>query len=364
MTTDFLARGQDQIVGDRYRLGRVLHYSADGALYETEFGEHATPAVIRIHRGGTREADRLLAEWRNAAGLDHPNLIGVFSVGSSMLEDVPVIYVVMERADESLAGVLADRTLSEEDVRQLLTPTLSALTYLHNNGFAHAGLKPSSILATGEVLKLSIDSVTQTRHGGEPADDMWALGIVIVQALTREYPKLASGWGSYILRGVSEPFSDIVRHCLDSDPNRRWTPEEVAYRLEPDYKASGPVREVESVNEEMPDPVAAPLSPAAEQTYAAPVAKERRNEAYSNQAGRSQYNTEYDADDVKPAFNRTWLYVGIAVLTLIAIAVGFARNWGFEFGSAPPPSAVPHADAQLHRRPTLQVRRLAPPLQP
>ncbi len=84
----------------------------------------------------------------------------------------------------------------------------------------------------GDSLKLSSDAIARVGEGGAPAEDMRALGVVLVQALTQEQPKIEDDAGPYILREASQLFTDIVRHCLDGDPDKRWTVDQVQARLD------------------------------------------------------------------------------------------------------------------------------------
>jgi serine/threonine protein kinase len=294
MTNDFLTRSRDQIIEGTYRLGAVLHHSSTGAVYQTEFGDDARLAAIKIRRADTPDSEALLTRWRNAIELSHPNLLRVYAAGSSVLNGIPVIYVVMERAEESLAGVLAERPLSEAETHEMLAPTLAALRYLHKKGYAHTNLRPSNILAIGDLLKLSSDSAA--RNAGSPADDMRALGAVIVEALTQEPPKMEEDGSPYILRAASEPFTDIVRHCLDPDPARRWTADQVAARL--NWGANAAV-ETAAPRDEKTVRSASPLS------YAS------RDEGEDRQENR---------------FGRKWIYAGFAALVLIVLLFGLLRR--------------------------------------
>lgn len=236
MSNNFPARGRNetiehQTVEGTWRLGAVLHHSATGVVYETECGDDAHPAVIKTRRLETGSAP-FARQWSRGIELVHPNLLRVYASGHSVVDGIPVSYVVMERAEESLACVLTERALSESETRQMLTDVLAALRYLHRNCYAHSNLKPSNILAVGDLVKLSGDDVTPVGEGGTPADDMWALGTVIVEALTQEPPKSEADSGPYILREASQPFTDIVRHCLDPDPEKRWTVDQVQASLD------------------------------------------------------------------------------------------------------------------------------------
>jgi len=315
MTTDLLSSYQDEAVGGIYRLGKLVHASGGSAVYETEYGEAAQPALIELRQGGTPQAERRLALWRQALDLSHPHLLRLYAADGATLDGVPVIYLVLERADESLAGVLAERTLSEEEAREMLEPTLSALNYLHKSGYAHAALGPTTILAAGEVLKLATSGLERVDEGGRPADDMWALAAVLVEALTGNRPMLEEDSGPYILLEASEPVSGIVRHCLDPDPETRWTSEQARAHLHPSavpipVPAQEPVREFQEERK----PVARVVSSA-------------------------------------PPLNRKtgsnkWMYGAAAALVLVAAVVGVKRNFN-RVPSAVPAPTVTNAPAQV-----------------
>jgi serine/threonine protein kinase len=305
MTTDLLVRSQDQLVA--YRLGGLVHRSEAGSVYETEFrqGERLLPAVVRICQGGTPQADRLLAQWRSAIELRHPNLLSLYAAGDSVLDGVPVVYVVMERADESLDGVLPERALSEAETRELLLPAVAALSYLHKSGYSHSALKASNILAVEEQVKLSSDSIERSGGEASPAEDMWALGMIVVQSFTQELPRMGDGQRPDVLRRVSGPFVEIVRHCLDPNPATRWTADQVAARLDG--------RE---------EPVISPrVAPAVAQA-------------------KTSYRRPADVEDYsRVRQNRVWLYGALGVIVLLALVIMFGRNK--DTGPAPVTSLRP-----------------------
>jgi tRNA A-37 threonylcarbamoyl transferase component Bud32 len=217
MASEFLARNEE-IVDGTYRLGALIRRTVRSVVYETEFGEHALPAVIKIRETEGAEAETLIARLRQASELAHPNLLKIYAAGASVLNDVPIVYAVMERADLSLQEVVSERALTESETREMLVPTLEALRYLHKEGYAHSRLSASNVLASKDQLKLSSDSAIRA---GNMADDMRELGALIVLALTQQASNA----------DLQEPFGDIARHCLDPDPGRRWTVEQVQARL-------------------------------------------------------------------------------------------------------------------------------------
>lgn len=339
-----------------YRVGRVLHQSGTGAIHETEFGDSGERAVIKIRRGDTPEAEELVGRWLKAVDLEHPNLLRVYAAGSATLYDVPVIYAVMERADESLAGVLAERALSEHETREMVVPAIAALRHLHSHGYVHGALKPSNILACGDRLKLSMDGLKEIGGGASPVDDIWGLGEVIVEALTQKRPKIVPELGPYILRENSQAFTDIVRHCLDPDGYRRWNLDQVEARLNegrpavftPPPPAAKPVPVAEPPRAAPAPP--APVQPAA---FQPPEKKEEparvivlpvreagaRKEAAAPEgktAGRIPDAGPIAEEDVSERRTPRWIVPGLAAVVLVVALVAFFRMKP----SAPVPAAA------------------------
>lgn len=271
MANEFLARNEE-VVDGTYRLGPLIRRTVGSTVYETEFGrfngrlnEDALPTVIKIREVEPAAAEILALQLRNASELDHPNLLKIYATGSSVLNNASIVYVVMERADESLDRVVAERALTRSETREMLLPMLDALEYLHKKGYAHSHLKPSNVLAVNNQLKLSSDGVIRVDDGGSPAEDMRALGALITEVLTDGE--------------VPQPLTDIVRHCLDPDPNIRWSVEQVKSRL------------MAPALEAVPSPLRAPVET----------------------ASRSEWIPK-------------WIYAGLAALVLIVALAAMARK--------------------------------------
>jgi serine/threonine protein kinase len=257
--TELWNRCEGQAVSS-YLLGDYLGGSNSSAVYATGYGAEATPAAIKLIQADHSEWERQLAAWTTLTQLSHPRLIRLFDSGYSRIEGVPVLYVVMERADGSLSGVLPERPLTPVEAREMLTPALDALAYLHEHGFVHGGIKPSNIMAVGDEVKLSSDSITRLGELGSrrPSDecpapelwdgvpsqaaDVWGLGSTLVQALTQRPPDLNPGDSStaVIPSDMPEPFRDIARHCLRRDPRSRWSLSQITSRLRGPQLVKGP----------------------------------------------------------------------------------------------------------------------------
>src|SRR5581483_8309070 len=115
-----------------------------------------SPCAIKLVPSEEATAQIPLARWQQASKLSHPNLTKIHQWGRAKLNGGSYVYLAMEYAEEVLSSV--DRPLTPKEIRELLTPTVGALTYLHAQKFAHARVNPSNILSVDEVLKLSGDS--------------------------------------------------------------------------------------------------------------------------------------------------------------------------------------------------------------
>jgi hypothetical protein len=308
MANEFLTRN-DEIVDGLYRLGAVINRSIRSTVYKTEFGEDGLRAVIKIREYESPSSEELLEQWRNAMELAHPNLLKIYASGSSVLNGVPIVYVVMEQADESLKGVLGERALTGDETRELLVPAAAALHYLHKKGYAHSRLVASNVLAVQGDLKLSSDNAIRVNDSGSTAEDMKALGVLIVQALTQQIPHRDGQSDLDILRMAPDPLPDIVRHCLDPDSATRWTAEQVEAALE---GRTG-------------EPVPLTRKPPVERMPAVEVHPTVRPE-----------REDFDEAHPKTGIPK-WIYVGLAALILIVVLSTVMRKKN----SVVPAAAIP-----------------------
>jgi TonB family protein len=237
----------------RFPLLRWLGGSPGAGVFETEIGEPPRKAIIKLIPAEAEDAQTRLASWAAAANLSHPHLMQVHTHGQCVIEDLPVLYVVTEYADEVLAEILRERPLTTRETRELLAPALEALSYLHGKGLVHGRVRPSNIMAVGDSLKLSSDSVAAAENAANPlaeqtiydapeiaggkmgtAADIWSLGATLVEVLTK-YPPVsnrARPFEPLVPESTPEPFGSIARKCLRADPDRRITLDEIKTRLQ------------------------------------------------------------------------------------------------------------------------------------
>jgi TonB family protein len=241
------------VVDGKYELGQFVGSTEHSAVFVTESHQpEVGKAVIKLVPADAAEASGQLARWRQAAKLSHPNLIRILDMGRYELDGTPVLYVVMEGADENLASVVANRPIAADEARDILGPLVEALGYIHGKGFVHGHIKPANIMASEEQLKISSDGLCRIGDSGgslgkpspydspeaiggriSPAGDVWSLGMTLSEALTQRLPV----WERTNQGDPAPPstmpveFLEIARHCLRRDPQLRWSVADVATRI-------------------------------------------------------------------------------------------------------------------------------------
>jgi TonB family protein len=247
-------RWEGQIINGEFPLQSYLGGSNQSAVFLTQraAGE-PHKAAIKIIAADPLSSESQLIRWRQAAKLVHPNLIRIFEAGGCELEGTPLLYVVMEHAEEDLSQILPQRALAPAEVQEMLSPVLRALAYIHGNGLVHGHVKPSNIMATGDQVKVSSDTLAEPGEAGlresatgaydppeaergmlSAASDVWSLGMTLVEVLTQHLPvwDRAQQKPPALPAGIPEPFLEIAGHCLEVDPQQRCTVAEIAGRLE------------------------------------------------------------------------------------------------------------------------------------
>jgi TonB family protein len=250
---DHWKQWEGQVVNGKFPLSRFLGGSEhSGVFLVDKSAGRNLQAAIKLVVAASVDANDQLRQWRVAADLDHPNVIRVLESGRCELDGDDFLYVLMECAEEDLSQILPQRPLTEEETRQVLEAVLKGLAYIHAKGLVHGRVRPSNILAGGDVVKISSDSLraagrakgwsaetsvydapeTETGHLG-PSADVWSLGVTLVEVLTQQLPVLDSVQGRELPLPAGMPglFQEIARGCLQIDPQNRWTVAKIAARL-------------------------------------------------------------------------------------------------------------------------------------
>ncbi len=258
--SDMWKKWEGQVADHKYQLQRYLGSTDHSVVFLAEFHDpQPRQAAIKFISADVSDRNQQIAAWKNAAQLSHPNLIQIYGAGLCKIEDTELLYVAMEYAEENLAQVLPHRALMAEEGKEMLNAVANALVYLHGKNMTHGHVRPSNILATNEVLKLSSDTIFPAGESREmrrersaydapelpdspytPAADIWSLGVTLVEAFTQQPTVLPFDEQAdpIVPPAVRDPFLEIARHTLQREPRLRWTSAKIAERLNPAVAAA------------------------------------------------------------------------------------------------------------------------------
>jgi hypothetical protein len=213
---------------------------------------------------GTDHVDRELIrrEARAAARIEHPNAIQVYDYGETVTPRGRIAaYVVMQLLDGfSLAERLAAGPLDWPEAVSVAATVADVLAAAHRRDVVHRDVTPENVMLTTDGVKLldfGIAAVVGQREDtltfGTPpyvaperlagatasgATDIYALGVLLFEALTGGPPFAANTWhelesasrqvGPIEVPGLPAPVAAICRRCLAIDPAERPSAEQVA----------------------------------------------------------------------------------------------------------------------------------------
>ena len=251
--TEIWTKWESQVVNGIFPLRRFLGRSNHSVVFLTECRARNLPnAAIKIIPADPARAESQLSRWQLAASLSHPHLMRVLEAGRCKLGGHPFLFVVTEYAEQNLAQILPHRALTSAEVREMLTPALDALAFLHGQNLVQGQLKPPNFLVVNDQLKLASDTIRAAGEAGgiDLAGDMQVLGATIVEALTQSRPALEGPVDAPLPATLSLGLADAVLRCLSPEPGNRPTVSELRALIDPAPEAP-------------PTPVAAPQAPPA-----------------------------------------------------------------------------------------------------
>jgi serine/threonine protein kinase len=210
--------------------------------------------------------DHLLKEAQTASALNHPNICTIYQVG----QVDHGFYLVMELVEgQPLSEMARGTKLRIEEVTRYGVQIADALAHAHDRQIIHRDLKGGNVVITpdGRVKVLdfglarrldkeTVDAITRsqasverdrsivgtlpymapeilTGEGGSYQSDIWALGVLLYEAITGQLPFAGStpfGLSAAILHelprplppGVPPGLSAIIMRCLAKDLKDRY----------------------------------------------------------------------------------------------------------------------------------------------
>jgi serine/threonine protein kinase len=254
----------ETVLGGRYRLGPIIGRGGGADVFGADDLKTGHQVAVKVLRGATPDDLRRFAlEAETLSRLDHPAIVRMCDQGEH--DGVP--YLILDLIDgEPLSARLLRGPLPEADVVHIGAVLAGALAHAHAFGVVHRDVKPGNVLfdgdgkvhltdfgiarltdmtaitATGFVIGtaayLSPEQVTGDSAG--PHSDIYALGLVLLEALTGERAFAGSPSEAALARlhrspeipsTVTAPFAALLGAMTASDPAVRPSAAGVAESL-------------------------------------------------------------------------------------------------------------------------------------
>ena len=297
------------VLGGRYELLRRLAQGGMASVYlarDQQLDRHV--ALKMLHPQFATDptfAERLRREAHAAAGLSHPNIVGVYDWG----RQGDRYFIVMEYVSgHSLGAIIAARgALDPNAATAVAFEVAAALAFAHRAGIVHRDVKPQNVLlsADGHVKVTDFGIATMMGAGasagltetgtvvgtaaylspeqaqGEPTDarsDLYSLGVVLYEMLAGSPPfrgdtPVAVAYQhvqdpppplGHVATGVPRALERITMRLLAKDPDDRYLRAEDLrehLQLVREQLEQGPPEQVPAPPPPPPQPPPAPPPP-------------------------------------------------------------------------------------------------------
>jgi hypothetical protein len=232
-----------QLVLGRYQLLERLGSGGFGVVWHARDEMlHREVALKRIWLGPDGDRERATREAHASARLAHPAIVALYE--ACVVDEA--FYLISELVEgDTLARLIAEGALEDEEVLEIGLALVGALTHAHARGVIHRDIKPQNVLVPhrlgkeGEAAKLTDfggaslvgeDALTRTgdvlgtlaymapeqsegRAVGEEAD-LYALALVLYEALSGVNP-VRGATPAATARRIGRPLERLARHRRD-----------------------------------------------------------------------------------------------------------------------------------------------------
>ena len=220
------------LLGERYEIIEKIGAGGMSIVYKAIDNRLQRYVAIKELREEFVQDEEFVTKFRkealSAASLSHPNIVGIYDVGS----DKESHYIVMEYVEgKTLKQVIEEEgPFDAKTVLELGVQIVSALKHAHQKKIIHRDIKPQNILMTPEgVLKVTdfgiakaVDSSTIVATGNaigsvhyfspeqakgkyvNESSDLYSCGIVLFELATKRLPFEAESHISIALKHINE----------------------------------------------------------------------------------------------------------------------------------------------------------------
>jgi beta-lactam-binding protein with PASTA domain len=251
------------LIDERYRVLRRIGSGGMADVYcaeDTHLGRQVALKVLHRRFAQDQEfVERFRREASAAAGLQHPNVVGVFDRG----KHDGTYYIAMEHLPGRTLKeiVTAEAPLPQELVVDLGTQILQAAGFAHRHGVIHRDFKPHNVIVDEHggakvtdfgIARAGASEMTETGsimgtaqylspeqaqgHAVTAASDLYSIGVMLYEMLAGQLPFGGDSAVSIALKHLSEPptpisqlrpdvnpaLESVVMAALAKDPAHRW----------------------------------------------------------------------------------------------------------------------------------------------
>jgi serine/threonine protein kinase len=247
------------IVG-RYVLIGPVGYGGVSVVYQAIDTHRGSRTAVKLLSPAFADDEyarqRVRQEALITTRLRHPSVPQIYDYGDAQLPDGRVVpYVAMELLSGAmLAGRLAGGALPWPEAVQVAATIADVLAIAHRRGVVHRDLTPANIMITdsgpkiidfGEAITVEATSALAAQQpvpmrrvssAADPADDVYALGVLLYQMLTGHSPYQTSSPDAQLhaarmrhtaptpvllVPGLPRTVAEVCRSCMAKRPEER-----------------------------------------------------------------------------------------------------------------------------------------------